>query len=236
VWSESVLLIRAAVKGMRVMGRLIVGLLLMLVVGPAWANTDDFPYGDKIVFSAFRNGEKIGQHTVTFKHDGNEFIVTTSVDLAVKVIGMTVYRYTLHSKEVWSGHTFQSLTAETDDDGKKSFVHAQHTGAAVIVDHDAAGTVRESMPGSLLPASHWNILQTAERALLNAQTGKQEKVHVTPLGREKIETSSGQIEADHFRYEGDLPMDQWFDSKGRWVKMAFKVKSDGSIVDYILQN
>jgi hypothetical protein len=218
------------------MGRLIVGLLLMVVVGPSWANTDDFPYGDKIVFSAFRNGEKIGQHTVTFKHDGNEFIVTTSVDLAVKVIGMTVYRYTLHSKEVWSGYTFQSLTAQTDDDGNKSFVHAQHTGDAVIVDHDAAGTMRESMPGSLIPASHWNILQVRQAALLNAQRGTQAKVTVTPLGRETIKTASGQVAADHYRYEGDMIMDQWFDDKGRWVKTIFKVTSDGSKVEYVLQN
>lgn len=218
------------------MRRLIIGLILTLAVGPAWANADDFPYGDKIVFSAFRNGEKIGQHTVTFKHEGNELIVTTSVDLAVKMIGMTVYRYTLHSQETWTGDAFQNLTSRTNDDGKKFYVGAQHTGDAVIVDHDAAGKLRDSLPGSLLPASHWNILQTTQHALLNAQTGKQEKVHVTPLGRETIKTSSGQIEADHFRYEGDLPMDQWFDSKGRWVKMDFKVKSDGSIVDYVLQN
>jgi Family of unknown function (DUF6134) len=217
------------------MYRLVSALFLMLAATPAYAAGGDL-YGDRLVFAAFRNGEKIGQHTVTFHHDGPNLTVTTSVDLAVKVIGMTVYRYTLHSEEVWSGYTFQSLTAQTDDDGKKSFVHAQHTGDVVFVDRDTAGTRRESMPGSLVPASHWNILQTTEQALLNAQTGKQEKVHVTPLGRETIKTSSGQMEADHFRYEGDLPMDQWFDSKGRWVKMAFKVKSDGSIVDYILQN
>ena len=216
------------------MYRLIFALFLMLAATPTYAVAGD-PYGDNLVFDAFRNGEKIGQHTLTFSHDGPNLTVTTAVDLAVKVIGLTVYRYSLHSKEVWSGYTFQSLTAQTDDDGKKSFVHARHTGNAVIVDRDAAGTMRETMPGSLIPASHWNILQTTEQALLNAQTGKQEKVRVTALGRETIKTSSGQIEADHFRYEGDLPMDQWFDSKGRWVKMAFKVKSDGSIVDYILQ-
>ena len=217
------------------MYRLISALFLMLAATPAYAAGGD-PYGDNLVFAAFRNGERIGQHTVTFHHDGPNLTVTTAVDLAVKVVGMTVYRYTLRSKEEWSGYAFQSLTAQTDDDGKKSFVHAQHTGNAVIVDRDAAGTMRESMPGSLIPASHWNILQTTEQALLNAQTGKQEKVRVTALGRETIKTSSGQIEANHFHYEGDLPMDQWFDSKGRWVKMAFKVKSDGSIVDYILQN
>jgi hypothetical protein len=218
------------------MRRLIIGLILSLAIGPAWANADDFPYGDKVVFSAFRNGEKIGQHAVAFRHEGNELVVTTSVDLAVKMVGMTVYRYTLRSQEKWSGDTFQSLTSKTDDDGKKFYVGARHKGDALVVDHDEAGKQRDSLPGSVIPASHWNILQTSQHALLNAQTGKLEKVHVTPLGRETIKTSSGQIEADHFRYEGDLPMDQWFDSKGRWVKMTFKVKSDGSIVDYVLQN
>ena len=218
------------------MRRFIIGLVLSLAIGPAWANADDFPYGDKIVFSAFRNGEKIGQHAVAFRHEGNELVVTTSVDLAVKMVGMTVYRYTLRSQEKWSGDAFQNLISKTDDDGKKFYVGAQHKGDTLVVDHDEAGKQRDNLPGSVIPASHWNILQTSQHALLNAQTGKLEKVHVTPLGRETIKTSSGQIEADHFRYEGDLPMDQWFDSKGRWVKMTFKVKSDGSVIDYVLQN
>jgi hypothetical protein len=218
------------------MRKLVFGLLLMLAAAPVHATAGEFPYGDRIIFNAYRNGEMIGQHAVAFRHEGNQLFVTTSVDFAVKMVGLTVYRYTLRSQEKWSGNTFQNLISKADDDGKKFYLGVQHEGDALIVDHDEAGKQRDSLPGSVIPASHWNILQTSQHALLNAQTGKLEKVQVTPLGRETIKTSSGQIEADHFRYEGDISMDQWFDSKGRWVKMTFKVKSDGSVVDYVLQN
>ena len=58
--------------------------------------------------------------------------------------------------------------------------------------------------------------------------------HVTPLGREKVKTATGRVDANHYRYAGDVTKDQWFDDSGRWVKTLFKA-SDGSTIEYILQ-
>ena len=57
---------------------------------------------------------------------------------------------------------------------------------------------------------------------------------VTVLGRETIKTASSALQATRYRYEGDVKMDQWFDDRGRWVKMAF-AGSDGSAIEYVLQ-
>lgn len=217
------------------MRTLILGLLLLMAALPAQAATGDFPYGDKLVFDAYRNGERIGQHTLTFHHDGPTLTVTTAVDIAAKMIGITVYRYTLRSQEVWNGDTFQSLTAHTDDDGKKFYVHAVHAGDSVVVDRDTAGKTRQTLPGTIIPASHWNILQTKQTVLLNAQKGTEAKVRITPAGHETVKTAHGQVGADRYHYEGDIVMDQWFDAKGRWVKIIFKAP-DGSSVEYVLQD
>ena len=63
----------------------------------------------------------------------------------------------------------------------------------------------------------------------------QAHVQVTPLGREKVKTATGWIDANHYRYSGDVTKDQWFDDRGRWVKTTFKA-SDGSTIEYILND
>ena len=174
--------------------------------------------------------------------------VTTSVDFAVKVLGVTSYRYTHRAQEVWNGNTFLSLAAQTDDNGKKYLVDVKRDAAGLKVERSAQAEVvqasaayegfrqpvREIVPAQTLPSTQWNLRQVREQRLLNTQYGTEARIQVVPLGRETIRTATGTLQATHYRYSGDLKMDQWFDDRGRWVKGSF-VAHDGSTVEYILQ-
>lgn len=207
-------------------------LLLLTLAGPAVAaGAQDLPYGPTLTFAVYRNGEAIGRHTLAFQQNGPNLTVSTSIDFAVKLMGFTAYRYTHRSQEMWNGEAFQSISTTTDDNGTKYAVRAQRTAAGLDVQRNTEHAV---MPGSLLPTSHWNVRQIGQASLLNTQNGKEARVQVTPLGREKVKTASGWIDATHYRYSGDVSKDQWFDDRGRWVKTTFKA-SDGSTIEYILQ-
>lgn len=52
--------------------------------------------------------------------------------------------------------------------------------------------------------------------------------------REKVKTATSWIDANRYRYSGDVTKDQWFDDRSRWVKTTFKA-SDRSTIEYILQ-
>ena len=69
---------------------------------------------------------------------------------------------------------------------------------------------------------------------MNTQTGTEARIQVSVLGRETIRTTNASIDATHYRYTGDLVMDQWFDDTGRWVKTSF-IASDGSTIEYVLK-
>ena len=85
----------------------------------------------------------------------------------------------------------------------------------------ARRAARSCRPGTL-PTSHWNVRQIGQTTLLNTQNGAQAHVQVTPLGREKVKTATGWIDANHYRYSGDVTKDQWFDDRGRWVQDHFQ--------------
>ena len=189
------------------------------------------PYGSSLSFVAYRNGEPIGRHTVTFDRDGNELRVSTSIDLAVRFMGFTAYRYTHRAQEVWSGGALVSLASTTDDNGTKHNVTAIRAANDITVTHDGKTTV---LPSRTLPSSHWNIEQVRQSMLLNTQKGTEAKVNISQGPRENVKTSSGFVPATRYSYTGDVIMNQWFDDRGRWVKTSFKA-SDGSMIEYVLQ-
>jgi Family of unknown function (DUF6134) len=232
------------------MHRLILAMLL-LVTGPTAASAaEDFPYGSSLSFTAVRNGQTIGHHSLTFQKNGAHLTVSTAIDLAVKFMGVTAYRYTHRAEEVWSGDTFQGLSAQTDDNGKKYAIRIQRDGAALAVERNARpdallpatldrglqrdDAARATLPPQLLPSTHWNVRQVRQAALVNTQTGAEARVQVSVLGRETIRTANASIDATRYRYTGDLVMDQWFDDAGRWVKTSFTA-SDGSTIEYVLK-
>ena len=207
-------------------------ILVLMIVGAVTASAaQDMPYGPTQSFAVFRNGEQIGRHTLTFQHSGQNVTVATNIDFAVKLLGITAYRYSHRAQEMWAGDTFQYIATQTDDNGKKFTVRAQRTPNGIAVERTGGQQV---LPSDVLPSSHWNIRQVQQSVLLNTQSGAESKVQITPGGREKIKTTNGWLEATRFRYTGDVTKDQWFDDRGRWVKTTFKA-SDGSTIEYVLE-
>jgi hypothetical protein len=119
------------------MRRLVFALFLLATGSTAALASDDVPYGSSLSFAAVRNGQKIGHHSLTFQKNGAQLTVSTAIDLVVKFMGVAAYRYMHRVQEVWSGDTFQGLTAQTDDDGKKYAIQIRRDGAALTVEPNA---------------------------------------------------------------------------------------------------
>jgi hypothetical protein len=231
--------------------RLAASLVLIVMGSTAAAVANDFPYGQTLSFAIYRNGQEIGQHKLVFQNDGTNRTVTVAVDLSVKAMGVTAYRYVHNSREMWNGNALQALNSKTDDNGKKFAVRAQRGASGLVVERETAPETvpaaandqgfqrpeigREVLPANILPTSNWNVGQVGQSVLLNTQYGTQSHATVTTVGREPVKTTTGNtIAATRYHYTGDIRMDQWFDDRGRWVKAAFQA-FDGSTIEYILQ-
>ncbi len=234
------------------MRRQLAAVLFLVVTGSTAAPAaNDFPYGPSLAFTVYRNGEEVGRHTLSFQNEGAHRTVTVAVNLSVKALGVTAYRYSHASKEVWDGNALQRLDTRTDDNGRKFAVRARRDGKGLMVERETPPQVapaaladqglqppeiaRERLPAGILPTTNWNVGQVGQSVLLNTQYGTQSHAKITPMGREPVKTASGAtVQATRYRYSGDLRMDQWFDDRGRWVKASFPA-FDGSVIEYILQ-
>jgi hypothetical protein len=68
-------------------------------------------------FRALRHGSPIGEHRVTFQPDGDRVAVETHIDIAVKVLFLTAFRFKHEAQEIWDSGRLASVNSTTDDSG-----------------------------------------------------------------------------------------------------------------------
>lgn len=214
--------------------------LSLVAAGPAFAascsadagapvDVEDL-YGERIAFEVRREGRRVGSHETRFERDGDRLTVSSEMQLKVKVLFITAYRFEYQSEEVWCGDAIQTVEANVNDNGDRISLVGRRQDEQMAIDRDdEAGTL---IDGDLFPTNHWNEAVLRGDAVLNTITGRVNKVEIVPMGVEEIETTSGTIKATRYEYRGELETEAWYDDRGRWVKLRFAA-DDGSTIEYV---
>jgi hypothetical protein len=162
-------------------------------------------YGNEIHFDVYREGDKVGFHSVGFETDGRNLFVRSSFRVEIDVLFFTAYRYLYQSEAKWVEGKLETLKASVDDDGSAFSLSAVRQGKRMNITSTDGGF---SADAPLIPTNHWN------------------------RARERVATERGHVTATHYAYTGDLNTEVWYDDLGRWVKMRF-LGPDGSAIEYV---
>ena len=84
--------------------------------------------GTSRTFEIYRDGSLVGRHVLDAVQSKGRFEVQIDIEIAIKILGITAYRYTLNNREVWSGGVIQSVTSKVDDDGDPDFANVSAAG------------------------------------------------------------------------------------------------------------
>jgi hypothetical protein len=182
-------------------------------------------------FRALRDGAPIGEHRVTFRPDGDRLTVETRVDIAVKVLFLTAFRFKHEADEVWQSDRLVSVKSTTNDNGTL----LQVSGTAVA---DGFRIIGDDGPflasGHLLTSNAlWDRRIVREQRLIDVQHGGEIGLVMKPLGDEQVDTPQGPVRATRYHmitpyYAGSV----FHDSDGRWVKGLLELK--GERIEYAL--
>src|SRR5262245_7703418 len=104
-------------------------------------------------YDVIRQGERIGAHSVVFRHDGRRITVTTRTDIDVRLLGVTLYRYRYEAEEDWFDGQLTRLKSLTDRDGEKLTVNITKAGNRI---HGVCNGTTLDLPASVLPISMWH--------------------------------------------------------------------------------
>ncbi|TCZ56265.1 DUF6134 family protein [Roseicella aquatilis] len=118
-------------------------------------------------FRVVRNGSVIGTHRVAFAEAGEVLTARTEVDITVKVLGITAFRYAHRFEEVWARDRLRSATSRRDRNGTVTELRARAQEGAVLVEGSAG---RFHLPAEAAPLSWWDSRRFT-RPLFDNDTG-----------------------------------------------------------------
>jgi hypothetical protein len=181
-------------------------------------------------FKVIREGDQIGTHTVTARHEGGDLVLDIAVDIKVKVAFITAYRYEQTRREVWRDGKLIAFESDTNDDGKKAKTSGKLEGDMLVVTGpDGTQKVRPD----IIPNSWWNPDLAKQSELLSSFDSKVLNVKVEDAGEETVDTAGGPVKAHRYVLSGEVEREVWYDADGRWVHM--RTGRGGTPVDWVLQ-
>lgn len=192
---------------------------------PAWpALAQLFPPPGEITYRVLREGERIGSHRMAFVRDGADFIARTDIDIKVKVLGLTAFRYRLKAEETWRDGWLVGLRSRTDDDGDTYELEGERSEGALRL---LVNGRRMSVSGYVLTSTLWHRDTPREQALLDVAKGRVRLIKGVLKGEERVPVDGETVTAKHYSITGELRRDVWYDDRFRLVRVEFPAK-DGS--------
>lgn len=188
-----------------------------------------FPPTGTFRYVVMRNGEPIGTHEMQFRRDGDSYDVLTRIDIAVKVLGITAYRFETQSTEQWTDGKLVSFTARSNDNGKMHDVLVKPDGDdALWVTENG---VRKLFPDVSLVGTLWNPATLRQTRLIDPVDGKLRQVTILDHGIETITVRGKPMAARHVTVIGkSWRREVWYGPDGSLVHFEFPAKYDSQIV------
>jgi hypothetical protein len=209
---------------------LLIGGAAVLSIGPAMraAAASDLPYGGELRFQVLRDGSAFGTHVLRFSREGGRIVVDGTIDLAVRLAFITVFRYTHRKREVWEGDRLVAFDATTDDDGTTYVVKVRPEGDRLRVDGwEGPHFVAADVP----VASYWRPRMILWPTLINTQYGNIEEPKITDLGIETVTAGGRSVRGSRHSVVGRWgTFDTWYAGE-EWLKLSSSVR--GSVIDYV---
>lgn len=170
-------------------------------------------------FRVLREGSEIGTHRVLVSTAGGVLTARTEVDIAVRLLGVTVFRFSHRFTESWAGDRLRGAQSRRDRNGSVTEMRAEAAGDAILAEGSAG---RFRLPAEAAPLSWWDSRRLAG-PLFDNDTGKPLQLRWTrralPDGG-TLWQATGEEESEA-RYAAD----------GTWTGWRTKAE-DGSIVTY----
>jgi hypothetical protein len=193
----------------------IITLLLCAAHLPTHAST---PENREWRFEVLLDDKPIGFHQFNLNTTGDTRELRGEAQFRVKLLGLTVYRYSHSNLELWEQECLQHIDASTNKNGKGLFVRGSSNGKRLLLENT---TGNSSVPGCVMTFAYWNPEILGQQRLLNAQTGEYLDVSVQHLGEKKLRTQDGTVPALHYRIsteESDI--DLWYTTDRDWLALS----------------
>ena len=193
------------------------------------SNSFPIPKNNVANFDVIRKNKIIGSVETTFEKVNNNLIVTTTVDIKVKVLFLSAYEFFQKSEETWLKNNFISFKGHTDfEDDREYFIDGQDTDDQFVV-FGMDGELK--LKKDIIPLNYWNKSILKQKNIFDTQKGILRKITVKKLNDEIIKINKKEILTEkyllnaskHIKDLGPFPeYTIWYSKKnGELIKFKF---------------
>ncbi|MEM9060477.1 MAG: DUF6134 family protein [Pseudomonadota bacterium] len=158
-------------------------------------------------FRIIRDGDDIGSHRLDAATGANGFEIAITIRIAVKILGITAYRYEMDNREVWRDGRIVSVDSRVNDDGTKD--------RCIINARDKILSIEGSRfngqaPSEAVTTSYYAAPFLQRRPWLSTQSGAPLDLSVKQDAR-----------AGWWSVRGELDTNLGYDDAGEWIACEF---------------
>ncbi|PPR45632.1 MAG: hypothetical protein CFH16_00504 [Alphaproteobacteria bacterium MarineAlpha5_Bin6] len=198
------------------------------------------PKNNEVEYDIIRKNKVIGSHKIKFENNEEGLIVETNINIIVKVLLITAYKFSHTSEELWIDGNFIKINAHTDfEDEREYFIKGEEKKEFFT----ASGMDGElEIKKNILPSNFWNIKILEEEELFDTQKGIVRKINVKKLGLEEIEIGGMNYNCKKFTFNAsNHPKDKgpfpeytlWYSENDELMKFKFTNWKDNKVVTLI---
>ena len=212
---------------------LLILFITQLYINSALAHVLHYQKLNKLEFDLFRNDQLIGQHIYVFNRNGRNLTVHGKINFEVKMLDITLYRYSAESQEKYVNGKFESFSATTNQNKKKKFSKIYKKENKFFIE---GSSYKGEAPEDFIVGSWWNHSIINYGAQISTGSGRIIKQNVSFVGKETIEINNKKYSALKFNFSSKdqslskdkkLNIDVWYDEKTLiWLKSSYKKKGN----------
>ena len=169
-------------------------------------------------FQIWRDGDRIGEHSLSAVSKNGKFEIAIDIKIAVKVVGITAYRYEMANREVWAGGKLQSVKSRVNDDGDKEFATVSAGGGGLQI---KGSGFSGKAAADAVTTSYFATPFLKRTPWISTQSGKPLAVRISAAGGGWQQVS------------GDLATRLRYDGAGEWIGCEFD--AGGELASYELK-
>ena len=167
-------------------------------------------------FRIIRDGDDIGTHALEAVVGANGFEIAIDIRIAVKVLGITAYRYEMDNREIWKNGRIVSVNSVVNDDGTKDFAKANRNGEALNLE---GSRFNGAAPSIAATTSYFTTDFLKRQPWISTQTATPLDIKIAPEGRDRWWKTAGVLETN-----------LGYDANGEWIGCEFD--AGGELASY----
>jgi hypothetical protein len=191
---------------------------------PAMAAAERFDY--RVVHPTYGD---IGTYTNIVDHVGNTTVVKTQMRIAVRILGIVVFREQADRTEHWRDQKLVGFDGVTVINGDSLPVHGEaRDGVFVVTTRN--GTV--DAPPNVHPSNPWSPMVLHTDVMMSTKNGRVQPVQVTGGEIKRVTLPGVTLNLHQYEVVTDKHQFVWLDDRG--TPVAFQTTEDGAPVDFVL--